>query len=580
MLLRVFCFTGGVKLRESLSTPVWLALLVFLVTASARLVFRFSDPGSPFRTALDPLERLEWMSYDWRSRLAAQPAPPNLSAVFIENETIRDIGNGSIGYAYGLYWPRHIYGLLARELSAQGAKAIGFDMLFGQLRPDQNVFSDWALTNAGLAPDAFFAEEIRRAGNVILASTAEVIPPPLFRTNAWGLGDITSERDADGTPRRLKPFRDYPRRLWHPEIVDLARKLNLDLDRASVTPSKILIHRNDGEEPYEVPMKPDGSLDMEEFGYSAELPPQKPFETLRVWNLGIMLAAHELKLDLARAEIREREIILRGANGVERALPLDSGGNLLIHWALREPAKQDAFHRLLSLDYLRQRGQPRNEPERWKDTLAIVGSKATGSDLTDLGLTPLERGPTFLVSKYWNVADSILRSRFVRESPLWADLTLIAALGAAAAALVWNFSALWALLWTVCLAALYIAACAVVFVQTRCWLPMALPLAGGLGATYLALQTYHLFFEQNERRRMRSRFSRLVSPEIVNEILKAPNLTLSAEISPCSSRTCGASPNLRTPRKPAPRPTPASVNYPPKPPPPIWMSRPASPSTR
>jgi hypothetical protein len=59
--------------------------------------------------------------------------------------------------------------------------------------------------------DDFFALQMRRAGNVILAATPDVMPPDLFATNALALGDISTEKDSDGVLRRVQAFHIYRR---------------------------------------------------------------------------------------------------------------------------------------------------------------------------------------------------------------------------------------------------------------------------------------------------------------------------------------------------------------------------------
>ena len=85
------------------------------------------------------LERLERMTYDLRVREAVRHSPvmaTNLGFVYISNDTIKDVSAGLVNDPYGLYWPRQIYGRVARELHSEGAKAVAFDVLFGELRPD------------------------------------------------------------------------------------------------------------------------------------------------------------------------------------------------------------------------------------------------------------------------------------------------------------------------------------------------------------------------------------------------------------------------------------------------------------
>lgn len=90
--------------------------------------------------ALGVLQRLEWLTHDWRMREAArfaQPVAPNLAFVGIDDDSVDWLGEGKLlGEPYGLLWPRHIYGRLVRELSAQQAKAVALDVLFGEWRPD------------------------------------------------------------------------------------------------------------------------------------------------------------------------------------------------------------------------------------------------------------------------------------------------------------------------------------------------------------------------------------------------------------------------------------------------------------
>ena len=50
--------------------------------------------------------------------------------------------------------------------------------------------------------------------------------------------------------------------------------------------------------------------------------------------MGIVLAARELKLDLAKAVIEPGRIILRGEGSVERIIPIDPNHYFFINWAL------------------------------------------------------------------------------------------------------------------------------------------------------------------------------------------------------------------------------------------------------
>jgi adenylate cyclase len=148
-----------------------------------------------------------------------------------------------------------------------------------------------------------------------------------------------------------------------------------------------------------------------------------------------------------------------------------------------------------------------------------------GNNLTDRGATPL-RSETLLVSKHWNVANSVITGRFVRRSSLTMDLVLIAFLGLVAAALTWKLrvltaSALVALVWIA-----YTIVAFALYTRTRYWIPIFLPLSGSLLMTHLCLVTWRVVFEQAERRRLKSIFSTIVSPKIVHELLQVEKLAL------------------------------------------------------
>jgi adenylate cyclase len=65
----------------------------------------------------------------------------------------------------------------------------------------------------------------------------------------------------------------------------------------------------------------------------------------------------------------------------------------------------------------------------------------------------------------------------------------------------------------------------VLYVQYLYWQPLVLPIFAAV-LTYGGLTIYRVGFEQKEQRRVRRIFSRIVSPNIVNELLTTENLAL------------------------------------------------------
>jgi class 3 adenylate cyclase/CHASE2 domain-containing sensor protein len=447
-LLWFFVYWGVVKFKPFKRAPAVLAVLVLVLIGGVRLL------------QLDFFERLERMTYDLRMQAALHfpaPAATNLAFVSVEDSSIAVIAGGKLGYRYGLYWPRQVYGRLVEELSAQNAKAIAFDVLFGELRPDHPP-----VQMAGgdlMEADDFFALQMRRAGNVILALESDLLPPGLFLTNALSPGDISTEKDSDGVLRRVRAF--------------------------------------------------------DERG---------------VWDLGIVLAALELDLDLAHPhlDLPRGRITLHGAKGVQRVIPVDRHGFFYIDWRLKvnDPRLVRApIEGLLWQDKLRLLERTNGLRDDFRGKLVVVGSAAQGNDLTDHGATPLEKD-TLLVSKHWNVASSVITGRFIRRAPLPAELALIVLLGALTAFLTWQLRAFAASVAVLLLLLAYVAAGFFTFVEFRYWLPLVFPLAGAVLIEHLSLVTYRVVFEEREKRRVKSVFSKIVSPDVMNVLLGAEKLSL------------------------------------------------------
>jgi class 3 adenylate cyclase len=514
-----------VKFKPLKRAPLLLAVAVLAFVCGLRLA------------GLDFFERLERMTYDLRARTALHvPAPvaTNLAFVAIGEDSIKAVKNGyidsdksqKIGFHFGLYWPREVYGRLVDELSEQGAQVVTFDVLFSELRPDHPSVQ---MADGGLLEnDEYFARQMRRADNVILADTGDAPLPDLFATNALTLGDVTTEKDSDGVLRRVQAFRVY--RQWHSAFkqAEADPGFGIDLTKAKVEPGQIILPRSDGEE-IKVPIDAGTNFDLA--GFDAKLPGKaKAFADRRVWQMGVVLAAQELHLDLENAEVDlpRAKIILRGANGIERAIPVDQDGYFQIDWRLtpNDPhLLQASVESLLAQNFRRLNGETNNLRDDFRGKLVIVGSAAQGSDLSDRGATPLQRD-TFLVSKHWNVANSIITGQFIRRASLPLELALIVLLGALAAFLTWQLRAFVAAGAVLLLAALYTALAFFAFIKYRFWLPLVFPIAGAMLIEHVMIIAYCVVFEEAQKRHVKSVFSKIVAPDIVDELLQVEKLAL------------------------------------------------------
>ncbi len=500
-------------------------------------------------------ERLEWMTYDWRVREAAgfsTTIATNLGFVYIDDESIVALKGGLLGKSYSLYWPRHVYGRLVRELATQGAKAVAFDVIFGEMSPDHAPVAvlDKTLSDAGelfgrsltrvedqvlVESDGFFAWQMKKAGNVIIADSRGVAPHDLFRTNAFATGDISADKDIDGVLRRAKAYREQRR--WHPLIAQLASpEYGFNLANARVELKQIVFPRRNGES-LRIPIDPDSTFALADFiGEkipAGTAPRAQAFTTQRIWHMGIVLAAQELKLDLSKAvvDLEHGRIILHGAGGMERIIPVDPNGYFYIDWALRQTDKRltnQNIAALLEQDRDRLAGGGNNITNLWQNKLVVVGSTATGNDLADLGATPLDK-ETHLMSKHYNIANSVILGRFVHRSSLVTELLLTVVMGVVVAFLTWGLRPLAASFGVLLLMAAFVVIGALLYVKYRYWMPLVLPCFVVMMMQHIYLVTYRVVFEQDEKRRIKSVFTRIVSPDVVNELLKTEKLSLEGE---------------------------------------------------
>ena len=475
------------------------------------------------------------MTYDWRVRLAHDYAShsvndaTNLGLVDISDNTIAAVNNGDFGYQFGLYWPRQVYGRALEELSKQGAKAVAFDVLFAEKRPDQPEVR--LPDGSSMGSDDYFARQLTNAGHVILAAKDDVLPDPLFRTNAWRTASMAADKDFDGVLRRDQAVTEY--KDWYWIIKQVAATYEIDLSKTKVEAGKIIFYRKvRAEDPIVFPTDAQGMIDTTNF--FDPLPPGMPsnflpYKPVQVWSMGIVLAASQLKLDLDHPEIdlAHGRIVLHGEHGLTRVIPVDSHGYYYIDWSMGLNAKnltEGPFDDLLRAPGERATGHP--VPNHWRDKLVVIGSTATGNDLADMGATPLEN-LTYLVSKHWNVANSVISGRFITPTPRALSLLLIVLIGVISAWITWvpNRPITGSIL-MILVATLYVGVAVVLFVRWRIWLPIVLPIVCAGLMTHLAAITYRVTMEQSEKKRIKSLFSRLVSPEVVNKVLGAKAISL------------------------------------------------------
>ena len=552
------------------SAPLIITVSVLTLVCTVYLLGEATKDRTDGKFRLDLFDKLECITYDARVRLAAStpdeaPAGRTLATMFIDDEAIERVNDGMEsavmapawddgnleGLEFSVPWPRFMYGQMVRELKAQGAKAIGFDIFFSELDRESPATAVTVGTNV-LSSDQFFAYEIAQAGNVVLATEGELLPKPLFAEGAAAIGNIASQNDY-GVLRRVRAFGEY--KVWHPEIQARVKPLNLKLKaayytnqptRALVIPqiskgSSVLDDKISNSNFFLIPLHANGNLkltkdgqlnlenDVNDMGAANE----PPYTMKKAWNLGITLAAMQLGLDLDKAVVESDRIILSGTNGVSRIIPTDKTHAFYIDWKLRwDDIRRDRTAvirgsplQMLVHDFERQQTGSNYWKNIFTNKLVIFGSVATGNNLTDQGATPLEE-KTPLVTKHLNVANSILEDRFVQRTSATGTIFFILGAGLIAVIMTWRSKVVQATIGIGVVAIVYVVAAFAIYVQTRHWIPIVMPIFGGLLLPHFCLVTYRVIFEQKEHRHIKSVFSKVVAPEVVNELLSQETLNV------------------------------------------------------
>lgn len=438
-----------------------------LIAIGAMLLLIMSGGFSP---ALDLFERLEGISYDWRVRqsfAAEAPIANDLALVYIDDDSLLELNQRE---AHVWPWPRQVYGRTLKALREQGAKAVGFDIVFAEQHP-RTSRTDWQVAGKGLlGSDEYLAWELAQSTNVALAMMGEVLngewhpvpPAELFATNAAGLVHISRETELDGVLRRVRLYYDTP-------------------------------------------------------------------EGKRVWHLALWLAAKGIGADLNQAEVEPKIIRLSGSQGVKQ-IPVDAQGRMWIDWSLHWNDPRLTAMNITKLLTEAKDGSSQlnttNSPMAGK--LVIIGSTGSANNIADLGTTPLDRD-TYLVSSHWNVLNGILTERFVYRPGR--GVTLLLMLTGALLTLI--ASALWpvgkSFVAMILSAGAYGLICFMAFQDARIWLPLVAPIAA-IAVTHVTVVATRASVEQAERRRVQGMFSKLVSAEVVDQLLQSKELTMGGEV--------------------------------------------------
>jgi len=205
--------------------------------------------------------------------------------------------------------------------------------------------------------------------------------------------------------------------------------------------------------------------------------------------------------------------------GIERiemgdiAIPTDEAGRIFINYL----GPTGTFPHYSVTDII----HGRLEKDIFKDKIVLLGATATG--IFDLRVTPFS--PVFPgIEIHATVIDNILHQNFIRR-PGWTaiiDIFAIIFLGLISVPVLSRVKAVTGLLFTLVLVVVYVFINRYVFIGYNLWLNLVYPVFTML-VVYVGITVYRYITEEREKKKIRGTFQYYLSGPVIEEMLKDPS---------------------------------------------------------
>jgi adenylate cyclase len=463
---------------------------------------------------LEFFQILEMKALDLRFKIRGVKAPA-------EDVVIVAIDDTSMAYYGSWPWPRAIHAQLVSLLKADGAKAVGFDVLFT------------------LDQESKVRDQLKRLQLYyrLLAGPQKLKQKDKF---AAYLSDTIAKTDYDGLMSRVfaqsnnivlpMVFGDFGHPADAPldeNVASLANRSKTEnpIDFPALAASVFeTVSLAQGASNFMVPRARTLSLPLPMFGASARaLGALNVFfdadSGLRWSNMvfgykGKYFQTFDIQLlklfkDMANKEVRL--IQGRGIGFGDTLIPLDEQGRLLINYY--GPAETFPYYPYAAVI------EKTLAPQTFKDKIVIVGYSATG--LMDIMTTPFSEAMPG-VEKHATVISNILQNDFLKRNRavFWLDLIFLFLSGLAVGLAASRFSALKAA--TVATGGL-LAVLAInyaLFYWGHLWVNLIWPVLTVL-AVSASVTTFKFFIEETDKRFFKKSFESYLSPDVIDEMVQS-----------------------------------------------------------
>jgi adenylate cyclase len=454
-----------------------------------------------FAMVSDLPDRYELNTYDWRMRLAEDPAGVNKNIVFIE---INDLSIRQLqeGFKMRWPWPRVAIGLGVEFLRRAPAKVVAIDVAFPEHDyVEQYSFDDPNDKWSGFNSDQNLADNVRKSGNVVLLADA------VYQ------GMVGSAKDKNAASWRGSPYQAGP--LAEPRPLVLAPYQSLT-DAASALGHNFLARDPDGIARSMSPFVVSDGKQLPSLGVAAALI-AGGFKPSDVAAEGEMLRIGDRRVPMVHHRVGDHEQWSMLINWRAPAFVRNSAGELV------RPYPTYDFREVFAAEQEILSGKkPRLDPTVFKDKIVFIGLTASGLlDVFDTPVSTDSSGSMPGIQLHASMADSILANRFITppsaKSRLASVLICALAIGLLSAFLPFAQALPASLViiggWTWFTVAAF---------KDGRWLTLVQPLAAGALTLFFGT-AYQYFVEGREKRKVSKLFGRYVSKDVYAQLMAHPD---------------------------------------------------------
>jgi adenylate cyclase len=452
------------------------------------------------------LRLVELKTLDLRmvSRGELQPGRETVIAT-IDEQSLAELGRWP--------WPRTILARLVDRLKADGAKAVGFDIVFAE--PD---------ANANLQILDTLSREIQKSG----ITDANVIRLLSQKRAAADTDAILAQSIGKAENVTLGYFFHFARRSNEKELAHITKK-KIEDNAARIENSRYAMI-NSTSSTYDdsfIPraFAPEANIReladvAQNSGYFNMLPDRDgsnrwaplviAFDDNYYASLAVSLVQAYLDFPALALNLESYGVKTIGIGDI--TVPTDESGRLLINYM----GKARTFPHYSVADIL----NGKTPPDTFRDKIVLVGATAVG--IYDLRVTPFSSAYPG-VEIHATLIDNILHRNFLTHSTTtrFIDICAIILFGLIIGILIPRLAPITGMIAAFAVVGVFVAANFFLFFQFNVWLNLVYPFISMI-LIYLGITIYHYIHEEREKRKIRGAFQYYLNASVINDMLKDP----------------------------------------------------------